>query len=352
MKRLARALIVAAAVGAGSLGASAMPAGSFANAPARQDGRNAALYYWRAFYSVDRDFQREVGEAIPPSRTVDWRPPAALAQKTNENQSYINELLVATRIDKCDFGIAYEEGFMALLPHLGLMRAGTRILVVDARRLMDKGDWDGAAERVAAMYRMAVHLKNDSVLISSLVAAAIGANGNTEVEALVASGHLTPASRDAILGALQPLNQADGYGVKRCIETERTMALDYLRRTMKGPEAGKKLLEMGILEADAELKEKIKVMDEAALMAELDKVEPYYAGLLAAWDANDYQAKFKELEQKIERGDFGLIAQLIVPAMSKSKSASVKAAEELSKTVHALQTAKLAEAPKNPPSGN
>jgi hypothetical protein len=340
MKRFTRALVSAAVMGAGVLAPMGTATAAVASAPARQDGRNAALYYWRAFYTLDRDFQRQVGEILPGERAADWRPPSEIVQKLTENSSFINELLVATRIDKCDFGIAYEEGFMALLPHLGIMRSSTRILVMDARRLMDAGDWDGAAERIAAMYRMAVHLKNDDVLISALVAAAITAQANTEVTAIVAGEHLSPAGRDVILGALQPLNQADGLGIKRCIEMERNMTIDYMRRTLKGPQAGKKLAEIGLGIGEKELSEQISALDEAGVSAELNKIPPYYVGILGAWDDADYQTKFRTLEDRLTKGDFGLIARLVVPSVGKAKISSVKAADDLRQSIHRLQTAK------------
>ena len=114
---------------------SAAVIGSLA-APAAGDNRNAALYYWRALYSLDRDFQRQTGDLLQHDRTADWAPPESTVAKLKENRDFITQLLQASRIDKCDFGIAYDEGFMALLPHVGPLRSGARILAMDAHRLM------------------------------------------------------------------------------------------------------------------------------------------------------------------------------------------------------------------------
>lgn len=313
--------------------------------PERSDGRNAALYYWRAFYTLDRDFQRESGDLLPTDRAPDWKPDAGTVAKLNANGAFIRELLVATRIDRCDFGIAYEEGFMALLPHLGLMRSSGRILVLDARRLMAEGDADGAAERLAGVIRMGVHIRNDNVLISALVSMAVTSLAAGEAEVLAGSGKLTAAGRDTILGALQPLNQADGFGVKRCLEMERNITVDYLRQRLTGPEAGKKLLEMGLVEVSPETKEELSGLDEAAVRADLEKVDTFYKELLRDWDDADYAARLRGLESRLEKGEFGVLAKLMVPSVFKAKSSDVKSADRVREVIRQLSTATLAAPP-------
>src|SRR5262245_44650446 len=84
---------------------------------ARADGRNAALYYWRAFYMLDRDCQKQSSDYLSDKRDAEWKPEQAAVEGLTKNAGFVEAVLTATRIDKCDFGIAYEEGFLALLPH-------------------------------------------------------------------------------------------------------------------------------------------------------------------------------------------------------------------------------------------
>jgi hypothetical protein len=349
MKLRTRTLTIAVAMGLATLTPSATlvaTAGAApAASPARSDGRNAALYYWRAFYTLDRDFQRESADLLPADRAPDWAPDAGTVAKLKGNGAFIRELLVATRIDRCDFGIAYEEGFMALLPHLGLMRSSSRILVLDARRLLAEGDFDAAAERLAGIIRMGVHMRNDNVLISALVSMAVTSLAAGEAEVLAGSGKLTAAGRDTILGALQPLNQADGFGVKRCLEMERNMTIDYLRKRLTGPDAGKKLLEIGLIEVSPEMKQELSGFDEAAVGADLDKVDTFYKELLGAWDDADHAAKLKGLESRLEKGEFGVLAKLMVPSVFKAKSSDLKSADRVREVIRQLSTATLAAPP-------
>lgn len=349
MKLRTRTLTLAVAMGLATLTPSATIMASAGAAPvaapARSDGRNAALYYWRAFYTLDRDFQRESANLLPAERAPDWAPDAGTVAKLKDSGAFIRELLVATRIDRCDFGIAYEEGFMALLPHLGLMRSSGRILVLDARRLIAEGDIDAAAERLAGIVRMGVHLRNDNVLISALVSIAMTTLAAGEAENLAASGKLTAAARDTILAALQPLNQADGFGVKRCIEMEKNITVDFLRERLTGPDAGKKLLQFELLEVEPEVKKELSELDETAVRADLDRLGDLYKELLGAWDDTDYKAQFRRLHERLEKGEFGVLAKVLVPAMSKAKESDLKIADRLREVIRLLSTTTLAAPP-------
>ena len=341
-RRMAAAVLVGAAAVAGVGAPMASANVAERGAGWQSDGRNAALYYWRAFYSVDREFQRQSGELLQSPRSATWAPDASTVAKLEANRGFINQLLTATRIERCDFDIAYEEGLMALIPHLGLMRSGARILVLDERRLLAEGKMDDAAERIAAIYRMSVHLRNDNVLISSLVSMALAGLAADEAQVLAESGKLTETGRDAIVAALQPLNTVDGFGAKRCIEMERRITVDYLRGMLTGPEAGKKLSEADLIQIPEELKKQIFELDEAGVGADLDLLNGYYTGVLRAWDDPAHAAEFAALEKKVESGEFGLIAKVLAPAMSKAKTADIKGADRVREVLQVLASASIA----------
>lgn len=314
-----------------------------ATAMATPDNRNAALYYWRAFYTLDRDFQRAAADMLDEKRTADWRPSDTAITRLKENSDFINQVLTASRIDKCDFGIAYDEGFMALLPHLGLFRQGARILALDAHRLMSEGQPDEAAERIAAIYRMSVHVRNDSVLISSLVSMAMASLAADEALMFAEAGKLTDKGRAAIISAMQPLNQSDGFGAKRAIDTERRIIMSSLRKTLTGPDAGKKLVEMPVLDFDAAKKEQILAMDEAGVRNALDQMEKAYTDMLAIWDSANYEKGLEDFGAKIQNGEYGVISQVLVPTLGRAKSSDVKAHQRLDEVLRTLRSAKVRE---------
>jgi hypothetical protein len=352
MKAINRAIPGALFLGAALLSpAGAQPAATPSRHESRaaqgspRDNRNAALYYWRALYTLDRDFQKEASDLLVPDRAADWVPSDSTMAKLDANSGFIEQLLQASRIDKCDFGIAYDEGFMALLPHLSPLRAGARILVLDAHRLMADGKPDEAAERIAGVYRIAAHVRNDNVLISSLVSIAVAGLAADEAEMFAKAGKLTDAGRANIVAALQPLNRADGFNCKSCMDMERRLTIDYFHRVLKGPEAGKKLLEIGLVETTEDQKKEIAAMDEAAINKDLDTMEGFYKDALKAWDAKDYEAQLQQIEAKVTSGGYGVLAKLLLPAATKVRSSDVKAAARVSAVLRALTQPSREEAP-------
>ncbi|MEK6703991.1 MAG: hypothetical protein AABZ53_17165 [Planctomycetota bacterium] len=106
--------------------------------------------------------------------------PAApdLSKLLKEHAEDIDRLVEATRLGTCDFGVDYTAGLEALMPHLGKVRALGRVLKADAGRLLEAGDLDGAAKRIAAIERLAAHvLRPAHSIIELLVANAVARLG-------------------------------------------------------------------------------------------------------------------------------------------------------------------------------
>jgi hypothetical protein len=156
------------------------------------------------------------------------------------------------------------------------------------------------------------------------------------------AGMLTDDGRSAIIMALQPLNQVDGFGIKRSIDMERRIMVDYLRRQLKGPEAGKKLFDVGIVEASQEDKEAIMALDEAGAAKALDQMEAAYRDILGVWDSPDHAVALKRVTTKIERNEFGPLAKVLTPALSHAKSSDAKSLERLRDVLQTLSNARQA----------
>src|ERR1043165_3048229 len=169
MNRSTRILAVLALAGTAATSAMAQ-----ALHPEPKD-RNAALVYASAFYAfinreltdkVDAVEVSEVGTEPDPSKQGEKYQ--AAAKEVSENHLAIETLLRASKMTKCDFELPFENGINVLLPHLSLMRKSARLLRFDARRMLIDGKPNEAAERIAAIYRMAGPLQSDSVLINTL----------------------------------------------------------------------------------------------------------------------------------------------------------------------------------------
>jgi hypothetical protein len=306
--------------------------------------RNAALVYASAFYAfinreltdkVDAVEVSEVGTEPDPSKQGEKYQ--AAAKEVSENHLAIETLLRASKMTKCDFELPFENGINVLLPHLSLMRKSARLLRFDARRMLIDGKPDEAAERIAAIYRMAGQLKSDSLLINTLVAVAIGGVANSESEVLIKSGKLTAEGREAIVAAIQTLDSKDPYGFKDALRGERHVTVDWVRNRYKPPHAGERFAktiesEWGMIPNKNDNLNTIAKMDDQQFANGLGQLESYHDLLMSLWDLPDAPARLDLLGSRIEKGDFGPFAGFMAPAISKACMASQKSFAELAAT--------------------
>lgn len=304
--------------------------------------RNAALVYSTAFHSyINRDLtdkidaveMNEVGtESDPAKQSEKYK---AAAQAVDENRIAVNTLIRASKMDRCDFELPMENGINVLMPHLGQLRKSARLLRFDARKMLIEGKPDEAAERIAAIYRIANHLQRDEILISTLVSVAVGGLANSESEVLIKSGKLTAAGREAILAAIGTLDSKDPYGFKGALQGERRMTVSWVRSKYTPPNAGERFAheiekEWGMVPNKSEPLAQIAKMDDQQFANGLAQLESYHELLLSLWDLPDAPQRLELLGSRIEKGDFGPFSQFMAPSLSKACNSSKKCFAELS----------------------
>lgn len=316
--------------------------------PAEQkpgEPRNAALRYWAAWSMI-------TPETVAKVDAVEWKgleketDPARLPAGFREaaaaiDASVVKALVEASAVRHCDFEIEWEKGFAAVLPHLGKARQAARLLRVDARAKLAHGDVHGAAEDVAATYRLSAHLAGDQIIISALVSMAIARLADGEAELLAASGRLTAADRDAILAAMAVAEPADPFGVRRGVVMEQRVASDWIKNNFRGPDAGKRLtpyVAMG--EGNAAGVRKISGMSGDELGREVDRYNQVFEDILGAWDAPDAAARLAQVEKKLESGGYGVLGSILAPALGKAHANDVKNKAERARITEALRAAK------------
>jgi len=242
---------------------------------------NAALIYWRLFDMYDADLLNEAWTAVNDDESR-LEPGTDLAKRLSQQQGVVQLALKASSMEECDFEIDYADGFETILPHLGKMRNVARLLGADARRLELAGDLLGAAERTAALYRVAGHLSEDEVLIGSLVAIAIANVANEQAERL-GGLDLDRADRLAILGAIDALDAADPYGVLDAIELEQRIVRTWVVETYAGEDAAAEFYRMMVPlagdETDDETLADFEAMDEATFHAAVEQTAATIAEL-------------------------------------------------------------------------
>lgn len=269
--------------------------------------RNAALLYHRAWLTSEHMFEQ--------FHEFDWgrddpsMPPELTLWLKNNQQFFIDPILRASAQPTADWGIEYELGVGVLLDHLGLMRSTVRVLSADARRLMADDRPDEAAARIAAIYGCALNIRSDRWLISSLVVAAIVNLANSEVDHLIESAELTPKARQTLLVALGRFDMDDPFAMRAALISEgRTITLSL----------------------DEEL---------APFKDQINLVRAFYDEAAMVWHAPDAPERLADLGNRADQGEFGMMAGVLVPAVTKTHEADFQARQALIETRQRLQDA-------------
>ncbi len=285
---------------------------------------NAALVYYRAWDSIDRAVFTDVNQNYKNE------PGAKLSEAhmagVKDNQKFVQSIMHATDLEECDWGVDFEEGPNALLPHLGFLRGSCRFLGADVRRCVQENDISGAAKRVVAITKMSTQMRGDHCLISALVSVAINGYAISVTRNMMTEKSLTPEAAHLILAAFKGMPE-DPFGFKTCLDMERNM-LHWTKTHFTGEHAGeefsKAFLEIG--EGQMPVNGDIKKMNEAALDAEIEKATKYYDELDNLWGQPGKDKEFAALEQRLEKGEFGTVAMVIAPAVWKANQSGLKAA--------------------------
>lgn len=340
MRRVAAVVLVAGSVACGQGGPQA----------GAQAGKNAALDYWRAGTLAAKPGKDVKDSAIS---ALDWSaiglnldpakmPEGFKAAKEEISETAVQEFLKGAAEPRCDFQVRFEEGWYMPLPELAMMRNLTRHVHLDARLKLMDGDAAGATERVVAIYRASGHVAHEDVLIATLVASAMAGVANDEVKALVASGKLSRNQRADLLAAIRSLREGDGLRFKGALEGERAFTAGWLKKTYTGPDAGARLKkEMASMhmegKTDEPLMERVGAMKPEEFSAAVTKLDGLYTELIKAWDAPDRKGSVGAIDERVHKGDYGLLAEVLAPAMSNVAAASEKAEAGLDATQAVLK---------------
>jgi hypothetical protein len=308
------------------------PAFAFMGPPGvAPDDRNAAIVYWKGWSLANEEVMRTdidwaaIGANLDPAKMPESFTRCAAEIQTRRDS--ILTLLQASRLSKCDFELAYEDGFALVLPHIGKMRGGARYLRIDARRLMMENKGQEAAGHVAAMFRMSQQLKNDGVLISSLVGMAIASIAIDEGTVLIESGRLKASEASELRDAVKSVMRPDAFGVRACVSGEGELLRGWIAGKFGGKTAGADLLTSMDFALDTPTSDKakvateaIKAMDAAALNADVAKLLKGYRDVDAAWQASDAEQKITQIADRSSNGEYGHLAVLAFPSFSRARA--------------------------------
>jgi hypothetical protein len=137
-----------------------------------QQPLNAAVRYWTAF-ALLQDPPANAAAAALLVRVAEGAAPwdeAQLGPILDANSRAIAIMERASTLRSCDWGVEYELGPNAPIPHLARARVLGRLAVASATRLAARGQTAEAVDRWLAAIRFSQHLAQGGTLISLLSA--------------------------------------------------------------------------------------------------------------------------------------------------------------------------------------
>lgn len=326
------------------------------------DPTNAALLYGRALRMMNADDLKQVRDAQAAAQSAGQSASQPVGQASGQagtpgqnaagadrvdeilenNGGTIGMVIEASKLERCDWGVQYSKGPLALLDHAGPMRMLAHVLDAKAERLAAAGDGAGAAEHIAAIFNIAEHTTQDRIMISSLVSIAMSKVASNRANAILDSGRLDRGAARTILDSIARLQGVRDFRMTEALRTESWMISQWMRRAYVGPQAGKLLVE-GIdwmVEDSQDTLKGLSLLDEAALAPHFDGIDRAYDALIDAWGAEDGKERIREVHDAVVRGEYGLIAQVFVPDFSRSRASVTEANEMLESLVHRLEQVK------------
>jgi hypothetical protein len=300
---------------------------------------NAALLYYRAWDLLAREDSATVGDTFENKAACRLTPDQIKALEAN--QPYVELVMRAASTPECDWGIQYDQGWEALLPHLSKMRQTCRFLGADARRCFDAGRPAEGAERLAAIIRMAEQTRGDGILISALVGAAMAMYSTSATSVAFELNALTPDSARIILNALREIHQEDLFGSRTSILFEAWGSVEWPKARFTGATAGREyaaLLSGAAQGGPERAGSPLDGMDAARLAVELDKGRAFYDEAYKVWNEPDAVVQLDALAARVAAGEFGEAARVVVPALGKARQGIEKTLGAINTTIKDLET--------------
>ena len=306
-----------------------------------EDTSNAATWYRRAFEQLDR-FTFEEMEMINAYRSSPGAAPSPEVRALlNRAAPIIDNVLRASQRGYSDFGLDYSQGFdLLLLPHLSPMRNIARLVQADSAMRLSDGDGAGAAQRVAALYRMADQAGDDRVLISSLVGRAIFEVADQAAQMGFDRGAFDPASAAVLLKATQAFDQRDPFQSVDALAMEQAMGVDTIRNQLLGADPSKRSELFDELTSDPWLGDQLSAMSREEIEHGLTQYSDMMGLFVEAFAQDDPEvawAQLKAIEEGFDAGEYGIIAALLTPAISRVYKSMVDGCDKLHARIDLLE---------------
>lgn len=302
---------------------------------------NAALRYWAAWSAMPKPYSepdRALSELAEGVANAGWELDEAELDLVDDYREQLVAIGRATRLEYCDFELEFELAPKLLLPHVGRARTTIKLMLVEARLAMDRGDRAVASEWIGAAIRHTAHTGSDGTMVSS-----VAAMRNFEmIAALIVfmdeSITLSAAEAATIRFAIEKIDQTDLFGARAALEYEGDRMCDWVARKSETPEGLKEIFDfldsMSTVGGDRILDVGrvglgMEVMKSGGWNSAVDGMRRAYGDLLVAWDGDDPIMGLRRVRDNLMEGDYGPVTRYLLPAISRLYQSQVNAKKTL-----------------------
>lgn len=191
-----------------------------------ESAENASPVYDQAFALMDSD---KIRDAIPSDlfkyennlKPIDPETFTQLTELISDHETALAFLKKSSAYPYLRRNLDFTEGHELLVPHVGKLRTGVRLLAIEAVVAGQEGDSSTADEALAAIFRITTHLADEPTLISFLTMIACEYLGLVALERVLFEGEL---DLQTVASVEQSLRKLEG---KRSLQTALSSELPY-----------------------------------------------------------------------------------------------------------------------------
>lgn len=253
----------------------------------------------------------------------------------------VDNMLHASSHGYSDFGLDYSQGFDMKMLHLGKMRLLARIVQADSMLRLNDGDGASAAQRIAAIYRLADHLGDDHRHISSQVGRAIFEIAEVAADSGFDRGVFDPASAWTLLRSTQSFDQRDPFQSLDLLYMEQALVTNSIRELLSVEDAQKRSDFFAMFAVNREIADELSNMSPEMIENQLKKYGELmnrYATAFSETDPSESLARMEEIQTQFDAGDVGLVARLFFPALGRTFDLMNESRENLRARIEMLES--------------
>jgi hypothetical protein len=288
-------------------------AASQPNAGQSDLGPNAALQYWQAFAQMPPlDAERE--KILAEWNTVRLDDPAVqkLIAESHASMMYLRR---AANLERCDWGLDYNDGISMMLPHLAKSRGLAHLAALHVRNEMQRGNTGALGAHATAIMVLARHVGRDPFMVCLLVRYSIEETVVDLVAPYVPQIKV-PYDRSVAMFKELPLAPSAAH----TIAAERKFFVEWMPKELRRAEEGQKGAGLKLWKAmlGSETPDEFKQIDSLeAVIQSIEGMYPVYDELenLVALPQSEFEVQYPAFKERVQNTT--PLTRILLPAIDK-----------------------------------